>query len=188
MVYSFLVQTVTPGPCRLLYSTFFGCEDDNVASNDSLRSKRKRQLSEVAQQVHAEFTFRSSTTGTKYHVDGLSEEQLAAKEMGTFSLPRGCPFKESKVVLWLTQAKCGYVFIMDPDENRMLAESVLSQLVKQIDTNVRKQDEAPSKVLLKVDRMGAIVHLFLPNGQLQFMNHRVIEQYQKELDILLAGK
>ena len=35
---------------------------------------------------------------------------------------------------------------MDPDENRMLAESVLSQLVKQIDTNVRKQDEAPSKV------------------------------------------
>jgi hypothetical protein len=61
---------------------------------------------QVAQQVHSEVTFRCSTTGTKYHTDGLSEEQLATKETGTFRLPAGCPFKESKVVLWLTQANC----------------------------------------------------------------------------------
>jgi hypothetical protein len=80
-------------------------QEGDTTNDDSLRAKRKRQLAEVAQQVHSEVTFRCSTTGTKYHTDGLSEEQLATKETGTFRLPAGCPFKESKVVLWLTQAK-----------------------------------------------------------------------------------
>lgn len=37
---------------------------------------------------------------------------------------------------------------MDPDENRMLAESMLNLLVKLVDAYVKKQDEAPAQVLI----------------------------------------
>jgi hypothetical protein len=77
---------------------------------------------------------------------------------------------------------------MEPDENRVLAESVMNLIIRLVDVHVKKQDEAPAQILVKVDRIAAIAHVFLPNGQLQFMNHRVVEQYQKELEILLAGK
>ena len=72
----------------------FVFQEDDGANDDSLRAKRKKQQAEVqndkeksvtfdlnahvtaqvAQQVHGEVTFRCSTTGTKYHTDGLSEE------------------------------------------------------------------------------------------------------------------
>ena len=42
--------------------------------------------------------------------------------------------------------RCGYAFVMDPDENRMLAESVMNLIVRLVDVYVKKQDEAPAQV------------------------------------------
>eukprot|EP00118_Oscarella_pearsei_P007654 m.38084 g.38084 ORF g.38084 m.38084 type:complete len:189 (+) comp32519_c0_seq1:46-612(+) len=188
MVYCFLVHSVNPGPCRVLFSTFYGFQKDESIPDGKLRARRKEQLNQVAEQVQSEFAFRCSTTGTKYHGDSISDELLAVKETGFFRLPAGCPFRESKVVLWTTQAKCGYTMVMEPDENRMLAETVLNLMLRLVDVYVKKQDEAALQILLKADKMASVVHIFLPNGQLQFINHRVVEQYQKELEILLSGK
>lgn len=42
--------------------------------------------------------------------------------------------------------------------------------------------------MLKAEKVTAVVHLFLPNGQLQFMNHKVIAQQEKQLEKLIAVK
>ncbi|XP_065843662.1 AP-5 complex subunit sigma-1-like [Oscarella lobularis] len=189
MVYAFLVHTVNPGPCRILFAAFYGCEDsESEIPDEKLRARRKEQLNQIAEQVQSEFSFRSSTTGTKYSGEGISDELLAVKETGFFRLASGCPFKESKFVLWMTQARCGYTIVMEEDENRILAENVLNLMLRLIDVYVKKQDETTIQILLKADKMASVVHLFLPNGQLQFINHRVVEQYQKELELLLSGK
>ena len=44
------------------------------------------------------------------------------------------------------------------------------------------------QVTLKAEKMTAILHQFLPNGQLQFMNHKVVAQYEKQLEKILAIK
>ena len=44
------------------------------------------------------------------------------------------------------------------------------------------------QIMLKAEKVTAILHQFLPNGQLLFLNHKVVMQYEKQLERLLAGK
>ena len=41
--------------------------------------------------------------------------------------------------------------------------------------------------MLKPEKVTAILHQFLPNGQLIFMNHKVVAQYKKQLEKLLSA-
>lgn len=45
-----------------------------------------------------------------------------------------------------------------------------------------------AQIMLKAEKVTAILHQFLPNGQLLFLNHRAIIQYEKRLEKLLSGK
>ena len=42
--------------------------------------------------------------------------------------------------------------------------------------------------MLKGEWLSAVLHLFLPNGQLVFMNHKLIKQLEKQLDSILSSK
>lgn len=42
--------------------------------------------------------------------------------------------------------------------------------------------------MLKAEKATAVLHLFLPNGQLQFLNHKIIAQNEKQLERLIAVK
>ena len=44
------------------------------------------------------------------------------------------------------------------------------------------------QIMLKAEKVTAILHQFLPNGQLLFLNHKVVMQYEKQLERLLTGK
>ena len=43
------------------------------------------------------------------------------------------------------------------------------------------------QLMLKPEKATAILHQFLPNGQLIFMNHKVVAQYKKQLEKLLSA-
>ncbi len=42
------------------------------------------------------------------------------------------------------------------------------------------------QVLLKAERISTILQIVLPNGQLNFMNHKVIRQIEKQVDSILS--
>ncbi len=44
------------------------------------------------------------------------------------------------------------------------------------------------QIMLKAEKATAVLHLFLPNGQLQFMNHKVLAQNEKQLEKLITVK
>lgn len=95
--------------------------------------------------------------------------------------------------------------ICELDENRLQAESILALLVRLIQVHVVageqrtvevrvQQSHKCSKklihhqILLKGDKVATILHQFLPSGQILFLNSKVVAQYEKQLEKLIAGK
>ena len=45
-----------------------------------------------------------------------------------------------------------------------------------------------TQIMLKGEKLSAILHVFLPNGQLLFINHKLMKQLEKNLDNILSVK
>jgi hypothetical protein len=46
---------------------------------------------------------------------------------------------------------------MEPDENRVLAESVMNLIIRLVDVHVKKQDEAPAQVCSLLEMVSRLV-------------------------------
>jgi AP-5 complex subunit sigma-1 len=142
----------------------------------------------VAGRVQAEFNFRLST-----HIKGPGEKEgdpikLSQDELqGLFRLPAGQPFSSLKVVAWLVAHNCAFVFILDDDENRLLAFHSLLTISTLVKDYIIK-DQTASEILLKPDKMALILVKFLPNGNMLFLNSKVVKQYEKEIEPYLKEK
>ena len=97
------------------------------------------------------------------------------------------------------------MFVCELDENRLLAEMILTIIVRLIREHVTSLEQknaevytwkhhththtlSLSQILLKAEKTAAILHHFLPNGQLLFMNHKLIAQNERQLERTLAAK
>ena len=45
-----------------------------------------------------------------------------------------------------------------------------------------------TQIMLKAEKTAAILHHFLPSGQLLFMNHKLVAQCERQLEKTLAAK
>eukprot|EP00731_Ephydatia_muelleri_P010586 Em0005g1172a len=136
---------------------------------------------QVACRVQAEFGFRLACRDS----DG-SESVLADK--GFLRSSPGDPFLTSKAVVWHVADSCAYVMICELDENRLQAESILALLVRLIQVHVVAGEQRTVEILLKGDKVATILHQFLPSGHILFLNSKVVAQYEKQLEKLIAGK
>ena len=205
MVYAFMIQTVLPGQCTVLYSntyipdpstdTDIAQEGNNTEVGKS-RTLRKERLQSIAEEIQSEYGFRVATSNRSFHTELqtlLSEGTLPDFEIGFFRLSDDTvnifrsASKEEKIVVWLAALNSGFSLICDTNENRILAESVLKILIKYFQDYCRILGE-PNNVLTKSDRVALIENQFLPNGKLLFMNHRVIRQFEKELETKMKSQ
>lgn len=192
MVYALIIHTLVPGPCRLLYSSVFVHEPEiNEEVTGDERATRKEHLLEVAQRVQSEYSFRfvASEDDSAEDLTGLSStnELMSNLKSGVFRLSPGNPFKEEKVVLWKGLANAGFTLVCEKDENRLIAENVLDHVIRHLQEYCQIILQ-PSEAILKVDRVVTIIHQFLPNGQLLFMNTRYLRQMEKELEQVMSFK
>ena len=209
MVYAFMIQTVQPGTCRILYSNTYipECDppkcavqvgdDRGFSAEDpgsSARQQRKERLQAIAEEIQSEYGFRVATSNRSYELELqtlLSEGTLPEFEIGFFRLSPElddvCPTKNEKVVVWLAALNSAFSLVCGMNENRVLAENVLKLLIKYLQDYCRILGE-PNVALTKPDRVALIEHQFLPKGKLLFMNHRVIRQFNKELEIKMKSQ
>ena len=207
MVYAFFIQTVLPGHCRILYSNTYipdpSTESNMTQEGDNTeqipgesRTRRKERLQSIAEEIQSEYGFRVATSNRSFDIELqtlLSEGTLPDFEIGFFPLSENTvnisrsTSKEEKIVVWLAALNCGFSLICNTNENRILAESVLKILIKYFQDYCRILGE-PNNVLTKSDRVALIENQFLPNGKLLFMNHRVIRQFEKELETKMKSQ
>lgn len=83
--------------------------------------------------------------------------------------------------MWLGAGYTCFTLICEKTENRMLAESVLKTLIRFLQQHVGLLS-IPTEACLKPERIAVILDKFLPQGNLIFMNHRVIRQIEKEVE------
>ncbi|XP_054766460.2 AP-5 complex subunit sigma-1-like [Lytechinus pictus] len=198
MVYAFIIHTLPPDTCRVLFSCTFGFENakldersiENEGAVTEMRTLRKEQMALVARQVQSEFSFQKAVSERVTYSDGLSSGQddlLRDAELGMFRLAAGDPFKTEKIAVWLGVGKTGFILVCETHENRLQVENQLRLLVKNLQEHV-KAVRQPTEVLEKGDRVMEVLHHFLPSGRIIFMNHALIKQTEKELDIAMKLK
>lgn len=203
MVLAFVITTLT-GDCPLvLYYQFYGqvvsgkTEDSGLtdATADRLRRARKKHIARVAETVHSEYQFRREVSGLSPEEDiqRLSnDDTLPDFEVGHFlvSAPtvgksasstelESTPLKQH--VTWMGAGLAGFVLLCEECENRVLAGQVLRLLVRFLQEHVRVLTQ-PAEVAARADRVAEVLDRVLPDGNLLFMNHRVVRHIEKELD------
>ncbi|ELT87105.1 hypothetical protein CAPTEDRAFT_220165 [Capitella teleta] len=197
MVHSFMIHTILPGDLKILYAYHYSpcLVNDNTSTSESADLKRaqlKRVQRQVALEVQSQFAFQSSVSGKSYEEDlqKISNEgAIPTLELGYHRLkncvddPRDVPDERSqeKVVLWMAALNCAFVMVMEPLENRMNAERVLKMLISQLHQRCHVFLR-PNEISNKIDIIDFVLEQFMPSGTLLFMNHRVVRQFEKELE------
>ncbi|XP_036373038.1 AP-5 complex subunit sigma-1 isoform X1 [Megalops cyprinoides] len=199
MVHCFLIHTLCPigvlsaGGSRVLFSHVFGPEDTVVFAPDrdlgpeERRLLQKEKLAVVARQVQSACALLREAAGQPAMEAGLGEELVALQEAesGVLRLATGDPFPRERSVLWLAVQALGFTLVCEPHENLLLAEGTLRSLARHCLENLRMLGPG-SEVLLKSDRIEALLHRLLPHGQLLFLNHRFTHSLEKELAAYMA--
>lgn len=183
MVYAFLIQSVAAKDCNsaILYSEVFGASmylDFPKAEQQKLREKHLKQ---IAARVNSEFRFKRACN-LELVIDSANSDsrQTGMLESGVFRLPVGKPLPTEKHVIWQVSESCGFTIILSPDENKALAENILDIIIKYL-RQIFKSFDQYSELMENMDKIASVLHYFLPNGQLIFMNHRLMQQLEKEM-------
>ncbi|XP_076102465.1 AP-5 complex subunit sigma-1-like [Mytilus galloprovincialis] len=188
MVHAFLIHTLIPGSTKLLYHQIYA-QDSQLrhVSDNGVIGERKRCLVECAAQVHSEYQFRRAILGRSVEDDVQrihSEDTLPEFELGYTRLEKDSPFNTEKIAVWLGAGYTCFTLICEKTENRMLAETVLKTLIRFLQQHVGLLT-SPTEACTKPERISVILDKFLPQGNLLFMNHRVIRQLEKETESII---
>lgn len=134
--------------------------------------------------MHSEYQFRRAVLGRTVEDDIQrlhNDDTLPEFEVGFTQLQEDVP---GKTAVWLGAGYTCFTLICDCSENRMLAESVLKTLIRFIQQHVGLLT-SPVEAFSKPERISVILDKFLPQGNLIFMNHRVVRQLEKEVESLI---
>ncbi|XP_072533931.1 AP-5 complex subunit sigma-1 [Salminus brasiliensis] len=196
MVLCFLIHTVcpvsalSPAESRVLYSRVFGPEDEELSveqNPERRRLARKEKLGVVARQVRSAVCLSREASGHVCVEAVLGEEAVALgeAECGVLSLGHGEPFAGPSVALWLGVQALAFTMVCQPHENLLLAEGTLRNLARHCLEELRLLGTG-SEVLLKSDRVDAMLQRLLPHGQLLFLNNRFAQNMDKELSSYMS--
>ncbi|KAK3585482.1 hypothetical protein CHS0354_003330 [Potamilus streckersoni] len=194
MVYAFIIHTLLPGPCRVLFYQMYGQDDECDSKNElqrtsELKATRKAQIEQVASQVHSEYQFRRAVANRTVEEDIqtlANDDTLPEFELGFIRLLEGEPFEQTRIAVWLGAGNTGFTLVCHETENRVLAENILKLIIRCLQEHVRILSQ-PAETFLKVDKVCLVLSRFLPEGSLLFMNHRVIRGLEKELETLIKN-
>ncbi|XP_026868872.2 AP-5 complex subunit sigma-1 [Electrophorus electricus] len=199
MVLCFLIHTVCPvgvlsaGESRILYSRIFGQEEPVLSGEGRELTPEQRRLAQkerhnvVARQVRSAVCLSREASGSVCAEAVLGEETVALGEAdsGVLSLGPGEPFARQSVALWLGVQALAFTLVCQPYENLLLAEGTLHKLARYCLEELRLLGLG-SEVLLKSDRVDALLQRLLPHGQLLFLNHRFAQNMDKELSSYMS--
>ncbi|XP_026173564.1 AP-5 complex subunit sigma-1 [Mastacembelus armatus] len=199
MVRCFLIHTVCPvsalsaGESRVLYSRVFGPDDGVLIeqhrelSPEERRLLQKEKAAVVARQVHSAVSVSREASGRQLVEMVPGEEALAVQEAdsGVIRLRAGDPFSEETSALWLGVQSLGFTLVCEPHENLLLAEGTLRNLTRHCLENLHMLGQG-SEVLLRSNRIDALLSRLLPHGQLLFLNHRFAHSLEKEVAAYMA--
>ncbi|XP_028994993.1 LOW QUALITY PROTEIN: AP-5 complex subunit sigma-1 [Betta splendens] len=199
MVRCFLIHTVCPvsalsaGESRVLYSRSFG-PDEAVLSDryrdlrpEERRLLQKEKIAVVARQVRSAVSlFREASE--RPPVEMLpGDEALALQEAdsGVERLRAGDPFSVETSALWLGVQSLAFTLVCEPHENLLLAEGTLRSLTRHCLDHLHMLGQG-SEVLLRSNRIDALLSRLLPHGQLLFLNHRFAQSLEKDVAAYMA--
>ncbi|XP_010752620.3 AP-5 complex subunit sigma-1, partial [Larimichthys crocea] len=156
-------------------------------SPEEARALQKEKTAVVARQVRGAVSLSREASGRQLVEAVPGEEALALQEAdsGAVRLRAGDPFTEETSALWLGVQSLGFTLVCEPHENLLLAEGTLRNLTRHCLEHLHMLGQG-SEVLLRSNRIDALLSRLLPHGQLLFLNHRFAQSLEKEVAAYMA--
>ncbi|XP_016401072.1 AP-5 complex subunit sigma-1-like [Sinocyclocheilus rhinocerous] len=189
MVICFLIHTVCPvsalsaAESRILYARVFGPETGDADFTPEQRRLMKKEKLHVVARPGEESVALSREASGGLCVEAVLGEEAAAlgeADSGVFSLGNAELFPHRSVVLWLGVQSLAFSLVCRPHENLLLTEGALRNIARHCLEELRLLGPG-AEMLLKSDRVDALLHRLLPHGQLLFLNHRFAFALDKEI-------
>ncbi|XP_028294213.1 AP-5 complex subunit sigma-1 [Gouania willdenowi] len=199
MVRCFLIHTVCPvtalsaAESRVLYSRLFGPDDGVVSgqhrdlSPEDRRLLQKERVAVVASQIRSAVRLSREASGRLLVETVPGDEALALQDAdrGVVRLRAGDPFSEETSALWLAVQSVSFTLVCERHDNLLLAEGTLRNLARHCLEHLHMLGQG-SEVLLRSNRIDALLSRLLPHGQLLFLNHRFTQSLEKEVAAYMA--
>lgn len=202
MVLAFIISTLTGESPFLLYHQEYGhianaaenqcrkTDNHNGDASELIRQLRKQYIALVAERVHSEYNFQreiSFSPDEDAQRSNNDADTLPDFIIGHFRI--SAPTITTDVtgaqpthhVTWMGSGVTAFSLLCDEQENRVLAVQVLRMIVRFLQEYVRVLSQ-PAEVAGRIERVAEVLERVLPDGNLLFMNHRVIRMIEKELD------
>ncbi|KAL8606258.1 hypothetical protein ACOMHN_039794 [Nucella lapillus] len=211
MVLAFIISTLTGDKPVVLYHQIYGWIVDRVG-NESEPAKEKEEVGDdrerqhklskqhifrVAERVHSEYDFRRETNNLTQEEDIQrlnNDDTLPEFEMGYFRVQTPLLTSSTQAekdsaqsfqhVTWMGAALAGFILLCEPCENRVVSGQVLRLLVRFLQEHVRVLNQ-PSDIVNRIERISEVMERVLPDGNLLFMNNRVVRQMEKDLETVM---
>ncbi|CAH1782715.1 unnamed protein product [Owenia fusiformis] len=236
MVYAFIISSLRPGPCTVLYTKRFGYKfRENYNEKDQIQTEgteadiykgqgheseneiRRQQIAadtryakaieaqeqHIGELVQSEYNFRKALSSKSFEEDFQrlnNDDVLPDLEKGCIRLQASKQYQLTRdyTVIWVGTLNCAFIFVCEDDENKQQAELTLKLIVKYIqqytgllNTSVTESlsrfgsTSSPSRI--RIDRVTPVIKYMVPNGHLLVMNHRLVRQFEKELDVAMRN-
>ncbi|XP_012558475.1 AP-5 complex subunit sigma-1 isoform X1 [Hydra vulgaris] len=148
--------------------------------DDNCRNIEHENLVSIINRVNSEYSFRRDVANNKELID-------QGTETGIFRLKNSL-IPNVHSVLWKSSNGYAFVFVMVAGENITSAVDILGLIVKYSLSIFNMAENQDSQLLQYPEKMVALLHVFLPAGQLLFLNHRLIKQLERDLNKILSDK
>ncbi|XP_060918953.1 AP-5 complex subunit sigma-1 isoform X2 [Labrus mixtus] len=157
------------------------------SGDESCRRRKCLWWSGETKQVRSSVSLSREASGRPPVETVPGEEDLALQEAdsGVVRLRAGDPFHEEMSALWLGVQSLGFTLVCEPHENLLLAEGTLRTLTRHCLEHLHMLGQG-SEVLLRSNRVDALLSRLLPHGQLLFLNHRFAQSLEKEVVAYVA--
>lgn len=144
----------------------------------------------VACRVQAEYGFRvaAKDVANGYILEGGRDRDELFPARGLFRISAGDIFPAGKTVVWLARDECAYVLLCELDENWIQAETILSIITKLVIEHITSHEQKNAELMLKSEKIAVILNQFLPSGQIQFLNHKLQAQLERQVEKILSAK
>ena len=164
-------------------------DDDNDDTQTTqvpkdVRTGRLKTCRTVCTKIQEAYSFRLKVTNRNVDQELkalLNEGIMPGYELGFFRLADSSCSSHEGIVIWMGALDCCFSLLLDKYDNRLTAETVLTMLVNYVHRYCEAFSK-PQELVHRLDKVTVILEQFLPMGQLNIMNHRVVRQLVKELE------
>ncbi|KAK7866981.1 hypothetical protein R5R35_006816 [Gryllus longicercus] len=210
MVYAFLIQTLSPKDCDILFYRFYSCYyvQGNISATKS-NGDFEKEINTALRTNCDPDSLKSTNRATKLFETSVERSDFLQLITNKVCMQYSMKLKHSLLplnnqdssvrgmfierkwkqessvsasIVWQSVGNMAFVLVCKRCENLLQAQNVLDIITTQLETHLQFISN-PVVPLTNIETVSLIVNQYLPSGEIMFMNSKLVRAFEKQLEV-----